>query len=56
LANSINANAEDVFMNVLTGGKVDFSFHLRFEYKEDDRTTLMDDEASASTARTILVY
>lgn len=53
---SINVNAEDAFMNALTDGKVDFSFNLRFEHVDDDRATLVDNEADALTARTSLGY
>lgn len=56
MTTSINSNAEDAFMDALTGGKVDFSFNLRFEHVEDDRTSLTDDEASALTARSTLGY
>ena len=52
----MNSNAEDALMNALTGGKVDFSFRLRYEYVEDDRAVLTDNEADALTARTTLGY
>ena len=53
---SFNVSAEDAFMDALTGGKVDFSFRLRYEHVEDDRAVLTDDEADALTARTTLGY
>ncbi len=54
LATSINVNAEDAFMDALTGGKVDFSFRARYELVDDDSKT--ETEADAVTARTTLGY
>ena len=48
-----NSYAEDAFMDALTGGKVDFSFRVRYEHVDDDSKT---QDADATTARTTLGY
>lgn len=52
---SYNANA-DAFIDALKGGKVDLNFNLRYEYVDDERTTLTDNEANSLTVRTALGY
>jgi hypothetical protein len=53
---SINVNAEDALMDALTGGKVDFSFRMRYEYVDDASKRNDLQEADATTARTTLGY
>jgi hypothetical protein len=53
---SINANAEDALMDALTGGKVDFSFRMRYEHVDDASKRNDLQEADATTARTTLGY
>jgi hypothetical protein len=51
-----NVNAEDAFMDALTGGKVDFSFRMRYEHVDDESKRSDLQEADALTARTTLGY
>ncbi len=53
---SFNVNAEDAFMDALTGGKVDFSFRMRYEHVDDKSKAATSQEADATTARTTLGY
>ncbi|MBL1143092.1 MAG: hypothetical protein HND53_13785 [Proteobacteria bacterium] len=56
LAFSLNVNAEDALMDALTGGKVDFSFRMRYEHVDDKSKRSDLQEADATTARTTLGY
>lgn len=53
---STGVYAEDAFMNALTGGKVDFSFRVRYEHVDDESKRSDLQEADALTARTTLGY
>ncbi len=53
---SFNVNAEDSFMDALTGGKVDFGLRLRYENVQDDSKVSGKRDADALTNRTILGY
>lgn len=53
---AFNANAEDALMDALTGGKVDFSFRMRYEHVDDASKRNDLQEADATTARTTLGY
>lgn len=53
---STGVYAEDAFMDALTGGKVDFSFNVRYEHVDDESKRTDLQEADALTARTTLGY
>lgn len=55
MANPVFAESEaDAFWTALSGGKLDFSAHYRYEHVDDDFGTLRN--ANASTIRTTLGY
>ncbi len=53
---SFNVNAENAFVDALTGGKVDFGVNLRYESVQDDSKTSGNRDADALTNRTTLGY
>ncbi len=56
IAYTPNAIAENLFMDALTGGKVDFGLRLRYESVNDDSKASGKRDADALTNRTTLGY